>query len=73
MCCEFVFEICTYLCFETSCRRRREKISLNDRVKDEVLHRVKEEMNVLQTIKRKEANWFCHSLLSKCLLNTLLK
>jgi hypothetical protein len=60
------------MCLETSCRRR-EKITLTDRVKDEVLHRVKDDRNVLQTIKRREANWIGHILLSKCLLNTLLK
>jgi len=71
MCYEFVLEFCTYLCFETSCRRRREKISLTDHVK--VLRTVKEDRNALQTIKRKEANCIGHILLSKCFLNTLLK
>jgi hypothetical protein len=50
---EFVLEICTYMCFETSCRRRREMISLTDRAKDEALHRFKEDRNVLHTIKKK--------------------
>jgi hypothetical protein len=72
MCCEFVLEICIYTCFETSCRRR-EKINFTDRAKDEVLHRVKEDRNVLQTIKRRESNWIGHILLNKCLLNMLLK
>jgi hypothetical protein len=37
------------------CWRRIEKISWTDRVRnEEVLHRVKEERNILQTIKRKE-------------------
>jgi len=71
MCCELVFEIWTYLCSETSCWRRREKISLTERVK--VLHRVQEDRNVLQKIIRREGNWIAHILLSKCLLNTLLK
>ena len=46
-------------------------ISFTDRVK--VLRRVQEDRNILQTIKRSEANWIGHILLSKCLLNTLLK
>jgi hypothetical protein len=65
MCREFVLEVCTYMCFETSFRRRREKISFTDRAKDGVLHRVKEDRNVLQTIKRMEANWIGHIVLSK--------
>jgi hypothetical protein len=40
--------------FETWCWRRMEKISWTDRVRnEEVLYRVKEERNVLHTIKRK--------------------
>jgi hypothetical protein len=37
--------------FETWCWRRMEKISWTDRVKNEVLHRVNEERNVLRTMK----------------------
>jgi len=44
---------------------------LTERVK--VLHRVQEDRNVLQKIIRREGNWIAHILLSKCLLNTLLK
>jgi hypothetical protein len=37
--------------------RRMEKISRTDRVKnEEVLHRVKEESNILETIKRRKAS-----------------
>jgi hypothetical protein len=37
--------------FEMRCRRRIEKIGWTDRVRnEEVLHRVKEERNILQTI-----------------------
>ena len=71
MCCEFVLEIYNYMCFVMSCRRKWEKISLTDRVKE--LHRFKVDMNILEKIKRREANWIGHILLSKCLLNTLLK
>ena len=38
--------------FKTRCWRRMEKISWNDRVRnEEVFHRVKEERNILRTIK----------------------
>jgi hypothetical protein len=38
--------------FEMWCWRRMEKISWNDRVRNEVLHRIKEERSILHTIKR---------------------
>ena len=34
----------------------------------EVLHRVKEERNILHTIKRRKANWTGHILRTNCLL-----
>jgi hypothetical protein len=41
-----------------------EKISWTNRVKnEEVLHRVKEERNILHTVKRRKANWIGHILL----------
>jgi hypothetical protein len=44
--------------FEMWCWRRMEKISWTDRVNNEaVLHRVKEERNILHTIRRRKANW----------------
>jgi hypothetical protein len=42
-------------------------------VKKEVLHTVKEERNILHTIKRREDKWIGHILRGNCLLNTLLK
>ena len=40
-----------------------EKISWTDRVRnEEVLHREKEEGNVLHTVKRRKANWIGHIL-----------
>jgi hypothetical protein len=46
-----------------------EKITWTDRVRnEEVLHRVKEERNILHTIKRKKANWISHILCRNCLL-----
>jgi hypothetical protein len=37
--------------FETWCWRRMEKISWTDRVRNEVLHTVKEKRNIIHTIK----------------------
>jgi hypothetical protein len=43
--------------FEMWCWRRMEKTSWTDRVRnEEVLHRVKEERNIVHTIKRRKAN-----------------
>jgi len=52
-----------------------EKISWTNHVgHEEMLQRVKEETNILHTIKRKKANWIGHNLRRNCLLNkTLLK
>ena len=46
---------------------------LYDRVRNEVLYRVKEERNILHTIHRRKSNWIGHVLRRNCLLNTLLK
>jgi hypothetical protein len=49
--------------FEMCCSRRTETISKTDGVKNgEVLHRVKEERNILRTIERRKANWIGHIL-----------
>jgi hypothetical protein len=46
-----------------------EKIRRTDRAKnEEVLQRVKEDRNMLQTIKRRKANWIGHILRRNCLL-----
>jgi hypothetical protein len=50
-------------------RKRIEKIGLTDRIKYiEVLLRIKEERNIIQSIKRKKANWIGHILRRNCLL-----
>jgi hypothetical protein len=50
------------------CWRRTEKVSWTDLVRnEEVLHRVKEERNIVHTIKRRNANWICHVLRMDCL------
>jgi hypothetical protein len=50
-----------------------EKISWTHCVRNEVLHRVKEERNILQTIKRRNANWIGHILRRNCLLKHIIK
>ena len=58
--------------FEMSCRRT--EISCTDHViNEEVSQRIKEEMNILHTIKQREANWTCHNLLRNCLLNHVIE
>jgi hypothetical protein len=60
--------------FEMWCWRRMEKISWTDRVRnEEVLHRVKEERNILHTIKRIKANWIGHILRRNCLLKHVIE
>jgi hypothetical protein len=55
------------------CWRRMEKISWTDRVRNEgVLHIVKEERNILNTIKRR-ANWIGHILHRNCLLKHVIE
>jgi hypothetical protein len=45
-----------------------EKINWTDRVRnEEVLHRVKEERNILHTLKRSNANWISYILRRNCL------
>jgi hypothetical protein len=61
-------------CSEMWCWRRMEKISWTDRVRnEEVLHRVKEERNILHTIKRRKANWIGHILRRNCLLKHVIE
>jgi hypothetical protein len=60
--------------FEMWCWRRMEKISWTVSMRnEEVLHRVKEERNILHTIRRRNADWVGHTLRRNCLLKTLLK
>jgi hypothetical protein len=54
--------------------RRMEKISWTERVNTEaVLHRVKEERNILHTIRRRKANWIGHILRRNCLLSHIIE
>jgi hypothetical protein len=50
-----------------------EKISWADRVRNEVLHRVKEERNILHTIKRRKANWIGYILRRNCLIKNVIE
>jgi hypothetical protein len=60
--------------FEMWCWRRMEKISWTDRVRnEEVLHRVKEEGNIVHTIKRRKVNWIGHILRRNCLLKHVIE
>jgi hypothetical protein len=55
------------------CWRRVGKISWTGRVRnEEVLHRVKER-NILDTIKRRKANWIGHILRRNCLLKDVIE
>jgi hypothetical protein len=40
---------------------------------EEVLHRVKEERNIVHTIKRGKANWIGHILCRNCLLKHVIE
>jgi hypothetical protein len=40
---------------------------------EEVLHRVKEERNIVHTIKSREANWIGHILRRNCLLKHVIE
>jgi hypothetical protein len=60
--------------FEMWCWRRMEKISWTDCVRnEEVLHRVKEDRNIVHTIKRRKANWIGHILRRNCLLKHVIE
>jgi hypothetical protein len=49
-----------------------EKISGTDRVINEVLHRVREERNIIHTVNRRKGNWIGHILQRNCLLKHVI-
>jgi hypothetical protein len=50
------------------------KVNWSDRVRHEAaLHRVKEERNILHTVKRRKANWIGHILCKNCLLKHVIE
>jgi hypothetical protein len=60
--------------FEIWCWRKMEKISWTDHVRNgEVLHRVKEEMNILHAVQRRKANWIGHILRRNVLLKHVIE
>jgi hypothetical protein len=60
--------------FEMRCLRRMVKISWTDHVRnEEVLHRVKEQRNLLHTVNRRKANWIGHMLHRNCLLKHVIE
>ena len=50
-----------------------EKISWTDCVRNGVLQRVKKERNILQTVRRRKANWIGHILHRNCLLKHVIE
>jgi hypothetical protein len=55
------------------CWRIMENINWNDRVRnEEVLFRVKDERNILHTIKRRKANWIGYKLRRHCLIKHVI-
>jgi hypothetical protein len=60
--------------FEMWCWRRMEKIIWTDLVRnEEVLLRVKEQMNILHEISKRKTNWIGHILLRNCLLQSIIE
>jgi hypothetical protein len=59
--------------FEMWCWRRMELISLTGRLENEVVHRVKEESNILHKIKTGKVKWIGHILRRNCLLKCVIE
>jgi hypothetical protein len=60
--------------FEMFCWRRMEKVSWTDCVRnEEVLYWVKEERNIVHTVKIRKANWTRNILRRNCLLNHVIE
>jgi hypothetical protein len=59
--------------FEVCCWRRMVKIVWTDFVRHEVLHKVKEELNILRTIDSRKANWIGHILRRNCLMKHVIE
>jgi hypothetical protein len=50
-----------------------EKISWTDRVRNEVLHRVTKEKNIVRTVNRRKGNWIGYVLCRNCLLQQVIE
>jgi hypothetical protein len=60
--------------FEVWHWRRMNKIRWTDRVKkEELLRRIKEERNVIHTLKRRRVNWIDHILRGNCLAKNVIE
>jgi hypothetical protein len=60
--------------FELWCWRRIEKITGTERVRSgEVLHRAKEERNILHTVIRRKSYWIGHVWRSKCSIRRIIE
>jgi hypothetical protein len=60
--------------FEMWCWRRMENIIWTDPIRDEkVLHRFKEERNILHTLRIRKVNWIGHIWHKNCLLKHVTK
>jgi hypothetical protein len=60
--------------FKMWCRRRMDRIRWTDRVRNvEVLHRVKEERNIIHTVKLRKVNWIGDMLRRNCLLSRIIE
>ena len=59
--------------FEMLCWRKTEKISCTDRVRNEVLQRVKEGRIILRTINRRNTDWIGDILRRNCLLKSVIE
>jgi hypothetical protein len=55
------------------CWRRMEKTSLTDRVRNEILHRLNEDRNILCTIKERKDNWIGQMLRKNWLLKHVIE
>jgi hypothetical protein len=53
---------------------RMEKLGWTERVRgEEVLQRVREDRNILHTVKRRKANWIGHILCGNCLQKQVMQ
>lgn len=49
------------------------EISRTRRVRNEVLHTINEERNILNAIKRRKTHWVGHNLRTNCLLKDVIE
>jgi hypothetical protein len=49
------------------------KINRTDRLRNDVLNRIKQEVNILHTIQKRKPNWVGHILRRNCFLKHLIE